>query len=104
MAVFLKQFMCGFCTWGYFLCPEVGCDVKRTSMGGKGPAWAAGADITKLLQLSFPSPLPSSVVAELWGTIVTTYLWITPRVPIIELFEVCDIRVATLLKYEDFIM
>lgn len=104
MALVLKQFMCGFCTWGYLLWPEVGCDAERAGMGGRGPAWAAGADMTKLLQLSFPSPLPSSVVTELWGTIVTTYLWITPRVPILGLFEVCGIHLATRLKYKDFIM
>jgi len=72
MAVVLRQFSCGFCTWGYLLWPGVGCGVKRTRVGGRGPAWATGADVTKLLQLSLPSPAPGRVVMELWGTIVTT--------------------------------
>lgn len=75
------------CAWGYLLWPEVGCDATgRAARGRREPAWAAWADITRLLQLSCSSPLPVSLVAELWGTTVTSYLWMTPRVPILERF------------------
>lgn len=75
------------CAWGYLLWSEVGCDATgRAATSRREPAWAAWADITKLLQLSCSSPLPVSVVVELWGTLVTSYLWITPRVPILERF------------------
>lgn len=81
----LEQFVCGFSTWGYLLWPEVGCDATgRAATRRREPEWAAGADITKLLQLSCSSPLPVTVVVELWGTTVTSYLWTTPRVPILE--------------------
>lgn len=56
----------------------------------KGPAWAAGTDMTQLLQLHFPSPLPGRVLTELWGATVT-YLGITQRVHVPELLEVCGV-------------
>lgn len=102
-AVALKHFVHGFYTEGYLLWPEVGCDVKRAAVGRRKPAWAAGADVTKLLQLlSCSSPLLCSVVAKLWGTAVTSYMWLTPRVPVLGLFEVCGIHLGTLLKLGGF--
>lgn len=69
MAVVLKQFLCGFlCVLEATFCAQ------KWDVMSKGLAWEEGADLTELLQLSFPSPLPSSVVTELWGTIVTAYL------------------------------
>lgn len=56
----------------------------------KGPAWAAGTDMTKLLQLCFPPSPPGSVVTAV-GNHCHHLPGVALRVSILELLEVCGV-------------
>lgn len=65
-------------------------------MGGRGSVRAAGAGMTKLLQLSFPTPLLGSVGTGLWGAIVAVHLGIITKVSVLSCLRWVVVHLATL--------